>query len=121
MDTDALGYSYDRASMLMTIPYDEGWRVYVDGEETEIYKGLGTFISFYVSGGVHDIELKYFPKGLKAGAAISLISLMILAGTAVLQYGPGRLRKTEAPDDALDDVDNHALGDGDNQGLKMDN
>ena len=121
VDTDALGYSYDRASMLMTIPYDEGWRVYVDGEETEIYKGLGTFISFYVSGGVHDIELKYFPKGLKAGAAISLISLMILAGTAVLQYGPGRLRKTEAPDDALDDVDNHALGDGDNQGLKMDN
>ena len=121
VDTDALGYSFDRASMLMTIPYDEGWKVYVDGEETEIYKGLGTFISFYVSGGVHDIELKYFPKGLKAGAAISLISLMILAGTAVLQYGPGRLRKTEAPDDALDDVDNHALGDGDNQGLKMDN
>ena len=109
MDTDALGYSFNRASMLMTIPYDEGWRVYVDGEETEIYKGLGTFISFYVSGGVHDIELKYFPKGLKAGAAISLISLMILAGTAVLQYGPGRLRKTEG------------AYDGDNQGLKMDN
>ena len=109
VDTDALGYSFNRASMLMTIPYDEGWRVYVDGEETEIYKGLGTFISFYVSGGVHDIELKYFPKGLKAGAAISLISLMILAGTAVLQYGPGRLRKTEG------------AYDGDNQGLKMDN
>lgn len=121
VDTDALGYSYDRASMLMTIPYDEGWRVYVDGEETEIYKGLGTFISFYVSGGVHDIELKYFPKGLKAGAAISLISLMILAGAAALQYGPGRRRKTETLDDALADGDDHALTDGDNQGLKMDN
>ena len=109
VDTDALGYSSDRASMLMTTPYDEGWRVYVDGEETEIYKGLGTFISFYVSSGVHDIELRYFPKGLKAGAAISLMSLMILAGTAASQYGPWRLRKTEG------------AYDGDNQGLKMDN
>lgn len=109
VDTDALGYSFDRASMLMTVPYDEGWKVYVDGEETEIYKGLDTFISFYVSGGVHDIELRYFPKGLKAGAAISLMSLMILAGTAASQYGPWRLRKTEG------------AYDGDNQGLKMDN
>ncbi len=83
IDAEELGYISDRASMLITVPYDEGWTVFVDGKETEIYKGLNAFLSFYVSSGTHEIELKYTPKGFKEGAAISLISLAVLGGMGV--------------------------------------
>ena len=64
---------------MFTIPYEEGWEVYVDGVKQETKESLGAFLSVNVSAGNHKIVLKYFPKGLKTGIAMSLISVGILA------------------------------------------
>lgn len=56
-----------------TIPYDEGWRVYVDGAEVETYKTLDALMAFDIqSSGAHTLELKYSPEIYKFGAIISI-------------------------------------------------
>ena len=51
----------------------------MDGVKQETKESLGAFLSVNVSAGNHKIVLKYFPKGLKTGIAMSLISVGILA------------------------------------------
>lgn len=65
-------------TLFTSIPYDEGWTVYVDGKKTEYYKICNAFIGVDMSPGEHKIEMVYVPKGLYIGIAISFISLVIL-------------------------------------------
>ena len=63
---------------MFTIPYDKGWSVFVDGQQVDTGSALGAFLSFKTDKGHHDVELRYFPRGLKAGIIITLASLGIL-------------------------------------------
>lgn len=67
-----------------SIPYDESWQIYVDGERISIEEmqecKLGNgFIGFYLDAGEHEIEFKYVARGLSAGAIISVATILILA------------------------------------------
>ena len=74
----------ERAGLLfLSIPYDKGWTILVDGKEAEPYKIFDTFLSVHVSSGFHEISLQYMPEGLKTGAMItaaSIFTLLALAG-----------------------------------------
>ncbi len=66
-----------------SIPYDESWQIYVDGqrvstEEMQECKIGNGFIGFYLSEGEHDIELKYEARGLKIGFIISGVTILVL-------------------------------------------
>ena len=63
---------------VLSIPYDTGWNVYVDGEKVKTDKAVGMLLSFKIDKGLHNIELKYFPRGRMEGIIISLISLIII-------------------------------------------
>ena len=52
-------YVYDEQIMYTSIPYDEGWSVYVDGEKVDTYKIMDSLLGFDVEKGEHIIELKY--------------------------------------------------------------
>ena len=68
----------DSTTILTTLPYDEGWKVYVDGEEVEYSKALDALIAFNIeTAGEHSIEFKYAPKTFTLGLAISLLSLVL--------------------------------------------
>ena len=63
-----------------TIPYDEGWSIYDNGQKVEIQSNWDSFISFELGNqSNHKIKMVYYPKGLKTGIAISSLSLLILA------------------------------------------
>ena len=64
--------------LLINIPYDEGLTIKVDGKEVECFRVLDTLIGVDVEKGTHTIEITYFPKGLKIGSIISIISLCSL-------------------------------------------
>ncbi len=64
---------------LMPMAYDEGWSVTVDGEEVELYEHSSHILMFDLTQGEHQIEMKYFPQGLKEGIFVSVCSLLILA------------------------------------------
>ncbi len=85
VDTAALGYRSNRGMIYLSIPYDEGWKVQVDGEDVMIYKGLNAFLSFYLSSGKHEITMRYVPRGFKAGAVMSAISLALMILIAFLE------------------------------------
>ena len=61
-------------TVFFSIPYDEGWKVTVDGERVEPKKVLDAFLAVDVSEGHHEIELRYTSEGFWQGLIISLIS-----------------------------------------------
>jgi uncharacterized membrane protein YfhO len=71
IDVDKAGY------LVMSIPYDPSWTLYVDGQKTEFDAFEDAFISVYLDEGSHTIALKYFPDGLVAGVIISIVSLIL--------------------------------------------
>ncbi len=59
-------------TILTTVPYDEGWKLYVDEVETEYYITLDALIAFDIpNSGEHRIELKYSPDVYRVGMIIS--------------------------------------------------
>ncbi len=68
-----------------TIPYDEGWRITVDGETVTGYETLGALLAFDLpSAGEHTVTLRYLPKIYVIGLIISLSSLLLFAGIVTL-------------------------------------
>ena len=67
-------------TVLTTIPYDEGWTVYVDGKQVEIFKAADALVAFTVdTKGDHTLELRYAPRPVLLGAAVSLASAILFA------------------------------------------
>lgn len=64
--------------------YDEGWDIYIDGEQVEFYKHSGGQIVAKMPEGEHTVEMKYTPKGFVAGAVITAVSVLILVAWAVI-------------------------------------
>ena len=64
--------------MMMSIPYDTGWKVYVDGVETNITEVKDTFLGVELTPGTHTIELRFMPQGLVLGGLITALSLVML-------------------------------------------
>ena len=63
--------------LLMTsIPYDEGWKLYVNGKKQTKEKILGAFIGIKLKNKKSNIILKYEAPGLKLGLIVSLIGLI---------------------------------------------
>lgn len=67
--------------LCFSIPYDEGWTAYVDGEKMELMQANIGFMGVELPAGDHAIELKYWPPGLSAGIALSCAGV---AGAAAL-------------------------------------
>ncbi|MBQ8848827.1 MAG: YfhO family protein [Clostridia bacterium] len=68
-----------------TIPYDEGWKVYVDGEEVEIFKTFDALMAFNIENtGTHTLEFEYKPDVYTFGAVISIFGTLIFALICIL-------------------------------------
>ncbi len=83
---DCKGISYKMNSnvdgvCIVTLPYDEGFTVYVDRKKVDTRQELQLFLSFYIDQGEHDIEIKYMPRGLVLGAILSICGLFFLMMT----------------------------------------
>ncbi|WP_124066020.1 YfhO family protein [Clostridium sp. E02] len=84
----------DQAGLLyLSIPFDKGWSIKVDGKEVEPYKLFDTFLSVHVTAGTHAITLEYMPQGLNTGAIITSVSVLILLLIAVGTRNKKRRRK----------------------------
>ena len=68
----------ERGVLFTSIPYEEGWAVFVDGEEVETTKIFEAFLSVPMSAGDHEIRFEYIPKGFKLGVMISGSAVLIM-------------------------------------------
>lgn len=69
-------------SILYTsIPYDEGWSVYIDGTKVaddDIIKIGNAMLGVNIERGSHVVEFKFEARGLKIGLAVSLLTALVL-------------------------------------------
>lgn len=58
--------------------YFPGWRAYINGEETKIFRANFLFRGIYLPKGNHTVEFKYLPDSFYLGTQISLMTLISL-------------------------------------------
>lgn len=69
----------DTPYMLITLPYDKGWEVTVDGAPVKTFAALGSLIGFPVTAGKHEVLMTYHLPGFKTGSLITLAALIFVA------------------------------------------
>ena len=69
----------EASQLMLTIPYDAGWQVKVDGVPVETTTRYGQFLAVNLEAGAHTVELRFLPQGFMAGAAVSGLSLLAVA------------------------------------------
>lgn len=62
--------------LCFSIPYDEGWTAYVDGEKAELVRANIGFMGVELPAGDHEIELKYWPPGMTVGIMSSGVGIV---------------------------------------------
>ncbi|WP_408069687.1 YfhO family protein [Butyrivibrio sp. JL13D10] len=64
--------------LVLNIPYDKGWTVYVDNEKRTPEKANVMFLGTPISEGTHSIELRYHTPGLVPGWILFIIGIIAL-------------------------------------------
>ena len=81
-----LMFSTDSAkeeTIVISIPYEDSWRITCDGKRIKSAPVIEQLMSFQVPEGRHIIEMKYIPKGTGAGIAVSIIGIILFFGQIV--------------------------------------
>lgn len=73
-----LSLSSDEGTVYSSIPYDDGWHVYVNDKEVSTFKLGNAFLGFDVDSGEKDIKLVYKVPYFNIGIFISVSSLGLL-------------------------------------------
>ena len=63
--------------LLLSVPYDEGWSITVDGEAVETFGWKDAFLAVEISEGEHEIDMTYCPKGFKKGLLITIAGVVV--------------------------------------------
>lgn len=83
----------DSGEILTSIPYNEGWKAYVNGDLAKTDDFYGSFLKIEGVSGENHVELRYIPTGFVHGLIVSLITAIFLAITnreAIKRIGKGR-------------------------------
>ena len=67
----------DSGYMILSMAYDPGWTITVDGKVMEPQLFEGMFFSIPMTEGFHEITLSFMPKGFIMGSVISLLSFLL--------------------------------------------
>lgn len=68
----------DDGVLYLSIPYNNGWKVYIDGKEQKTYVADIAFTGLDITKGRHTVELKYRPVGFTAGLFMSVTGVVVL-------------------------------------------
>src|SRR5579872_679726 len=74
------------AVLVLTDLFYPGWKAFVDGKETIIYKANGLVRAIIVPAGSHDVKFSYEPQSFAHGSIISLATAGILGTVVVYSY-----------------------------------
>ncbi len=70
--------------IVFSIPYEEDWKIRIDGEKVKPFKVMDALLAVKISGGKHEIDLRYIPAGIKVGLPVSVISILIALITLIV-------------------------------------
>ena len=87
--------NYDASILVLTDIYYPGWKAFIDGTETKIYRADGLVRAIFVPEGDHTIEFVYLPESYTIGITISLITALILVAIYFISRNKYRRPKIE--------------------------
>ena len=67
----------DKNVLLLTIPYDKGWNIYVDNNKVNYDICFDSFICLDLDKGKHNIKMNYVPSGFIVGLIISSLAFIV--------------------------------------------
>ena len=76
----------DNQTLFLSIPYDFGWKVKVDGKEVKTCRIGDAFLGVKVPSGEHTVSLKYTPPGFSIGWKVSLVAAIIFIVLCFVKY-----------------------------------
>ena len=65
-----------RGMVILSETFFPGWQATVDGRAAPIYEADGTLRGIVVEGGTHQIEMRYRPMSVYAGAFLTALGLL---------------------------------------------
>ena len=71
--------------VFVSIPYDAGWTLKIDGHKAELSQAFMGFSAFSVEPGSHSIELTYMPPGFILGLSLTIFALLLCSIVKLLQ------------------------------------
>ena len=84
VDTEASEAGY----LVLTRSHDRGWKARLDGAEVPVRRADLALSAVLVPAGAHRLELAYRPASFRVGAALSVASLVALAGLLLAGQRP---------------------------------
>ena len=87
------GFSKTDSYVLVTIPYEDGYKVYVDGIATDYCAYRNALLLVGVTAGEHIIEISYIPPGLIQGIIISSMFFMLIVAACIFDNYSIRKKK----------------------------
>ncbi len=79
------------ADLLVTLPFEPGYRVYVNGEKYKYDSYRGALMLLHLNAGNNDIRITYVPDGIVVGIVISIVFIML----SCIYFRKSLLKKTE--------------------------
>ena len=70
--------------MVFSIPYSSGWKAYVDGKETPLFRANTMYMGINLTKGNHKIVLRYNSPGLHLGMIVSASGILIFIILAIV-------------------------------------
>ncbi len=89
----------DSRLLTFSIPYAEGWSVYVNGEEAELLQVNVMYCGVLLEPGEYEIELRYEHPGAAAGMLISVLAVVAILPVALVRGALRRRRRPSKPDE----------------------
>lgn len=86
--------------LILSVPYEDGWRVRINGREVEPALFGGTLMAFDLEAGEYSISLHYTPEGTWAGVCLTVLSVCVFGALAIRGYAKGRKMKHAKQEEA---------------------
>lgn len=79
--------------LLLAIPFQDGWSIYLNGEKQEMVRGDYGFLACQVKAGTYELRAEYRVPLLRAGTIISAVSWILWLAVTFLIFWGGRSRR----------------------------
>lgn len=85
--------SLEDGYLIFTIPYDKGFKLFIDGKEATIEKVNDIFIGTKITKGNHEVTLEFRAPYFFLGKLVSMLAISALGGVMLLERGSGKKKK----------------------------
>ena len=82
-------------TIISTIPAEDGWQLYIDGQPASYKVYQNAFIAFDAPTGDHTAELVFTAPGLKAGAVVSCAGIVLLAAFVFIDKKLSKMKEKQ--------------------------